>query len=755
MRDSSRQVNLFLRLGWIGTAVVFELLSTLFFWSVAVRSCDAAESISAATLADLSFEQLLETRVTSATLTGSDRRRVPANITTITHEDIRDSGANDLFELLEMYVPNLLYLSHNYEATHIGFQGIISDRDNKYLLLVNGKVMNQLTHAGALSERDLRMLGDIREIQVVRGPASAVYGAGAIAGVIDIRTFDGTNFKGTEVTSKVGVINEYYTAEVRGGYRLAEEVHLFLYGGITHQVGYANSDGPYIASAEGLSWSGLQNLAGQPFRDNLPRAGGAYRGLPPLKFHAELTLKDLSIWARYTRGGENLDVPGQLLSIPTAAGFHPGWNWGPFVFTDHNATNGWFPAQSVGYQQISSGADWKRDLSESWSLSARLGYDLFDYERSLIWNTTPSDANREDKITARVLAQWEPSPRHNLAFGVEYTRGEFGFSSLGWPGTGAVVGGLGSFPSERWGTSTFSPLAEYQWELNSKWSLFSSLRFDKNDYTPWMFSPRAAWIFTPTKKDTFKWIFSQATKANFAEELRLQHLQSGTSGQTETMKAIEWGYSRLIADRMTIGVNTFYHHYTALGWDNGTVNLGTEDTVGGELEVAWQTPRFRLSASHGITQLLKFEHPSANQTITASPYGFGTDLNHWSTHISKVTANYRPIDTLRFYGSLRIFWGWPGWAEYKDYINSIFYATGASPNDSFATEPAGYNPYKDLQARLNLGVSYDVTPHVTVGVHGYNLLGLFEGSLNNRFLLFSSNARQDPVSAMLSVSVKW
>ena len=56
---------------------------------------------------------------------------------------------------------------------------------------VNGKVMNNFVHAGSIRERDLAMLGDIREIQVVRGPGSAVYGAGALPGVIDIRTFDG------------------------------------------------------------------------------------------------------------------------------------------------------------------------------------------------------------------------------------------------------------------------------------------------------------------------------------------------------------------------------------------------------------------------------------------------------------------------------------------------------------------------------------------------------------------------------------
>ena len=69
-------------------------------------------------------------------------------------------------QLLEVYVPNMLCLRHNWEASHIGMPGIISDRENKHLFLVNGNVINELTHAGALTERghrdvDLEVLKDL------------------------------------------------------------------------------------------------------------------------------------------------------------------------------------------------------------------------------------------------------------------------------------------------------------------------------------------------------------------------------------------------------------------------------------------------------------------------------------------------------------------------------------------------------------------------------------------------------------------
>ncbi|HXE43407.1 MAG TPA: TonB-dependent receptor plug domain-containing protein, partial [Candidatus Baltobacteraceae bacterium] len=157
-----------------------------------------------AALSQMSIEELMNVQVNVGTLGGSQFRKVPAAVTTISSEDIRDSGARNLDELLEIYVPDLLYLRHNWEEDHIGFRGIVGDEDNKFLLLVNGMVMNNFVHAGAISERDLGMLGDIQEVQVVRGPGSAVYGAGALIGVIDIKTFDGTTFHGTEATVRAG-----------------------------------------------------------------------------------------------------------------------------------------------------------------------------------------------------------------------------------------------------------------------------------------------------------------------------------------------------------------------------------------------------------------------------------------------------------------------------------------------------------------------------------------------------------------------
>jgi outer membrane receptor for ferrienterochelin and colicin len=163
---------------------------------------------------DMSLEELMKVEIiSSGSLTRSTARTTPSTITTISKEDIQKSGARSLNELLDIYVPNLEMIRHHWESNHLGMRGIVNDREESYLFVVNGRVMNEKTHYGVLSERDLPMLTDINRINVVRGPGSATYGAGAMSMVIDILTDNAETFQGTEITARVGGAEEFYSTD--------------------------------------------------------------------------------------------------------------------------------------------------------------------------------------------------------------------------------------------------------------------------------------------------------------------------------------------------------------------------------------------------------------------------------------------------------------------------------------------------------------------------------------------------------------
>src|SRR4030042_2773884 len=198
--------------------LVFLLMLPLVFMPDARLLAQQQDTNKPGDVFDLSLEQLIEVEVVStATLTQTKRRLVPAAVTTITDEQIRSSGARSMYELLDIYVPNLQWSRHHWENDQLGLRGIISDRNDKFLLLVNGRSMRDNTHAGIVTELDQMLLGDIHHIDVVRGPGSALYGPGAVSMVINIITYNSDTFQGTQVTSRLGAIEEFYSGELKHG----------------------------------------------------------------------------------------------------------------------------------------------------------------------------------------------------------------------------------------------------------------------------------------------------------------------------------------------------------------------------------------------------------------------------------------------------------------------------------------------------------------------------------------------------------
>ena len=171
-----------------------KLFCTLF---LIIGSCHVQSAASASSdqslddLLNLPLNQLRNIRVKSTTSALKiTPREEPSAVTIITHEMIKNSGVRRLDDAFEIFVPNFQISSHNVGQDKGGIRGMTTDRDNKILTLVNGKIMNHVTSIGGFTEKVFPMLDDIKRIEVVRGPGAVVWGPGAISGVINIITFD-------------------------------------------------------------------------------------------------------------------------------------------------------------------------------------------------------------------------------------------------------------------------------------------------------------------------------------------------------------------------------------------------------------------------------------------------------------------------------------------------------------------------------------------------------------------------------------
>lgn len=133
--------------------------------------------------------------------------RAPAVTTVITAQDIEAIGARDIDEVLET-IPSLHVVhSQSPYSSQYTMRGI--DEDAQILMLINGVPYNSIVTGGRNLFWGGMSVNQIARIEVIRGPGSAVYGADAFAGVINIITKKAEDIDGTQVGTRVGEFNTF------------------------------------------------------------------------------------------------------------------------------------------------------------------------------------------------------------------------------------------------------------------------------------------------------------------------------------------------------------------------------------------------------------------------------------------------------------------------------------------------------------------------------------------------------------------
>ena len=669
-------------------------------------------------LLEMDLEALVNVEVRSpAGLTEIDPRRVPVAMTELDARDIQQSGARDLDTLLEIYVPNAQFLLHHTPQPDLGFRGIISDRDDEYLYQVNGVTMNNRLLQGAGDERELPLLGDIRTVSVVRGPASATQGAGALAGVIDVETYNGLTFQGADLTLRQGVVDQYTAAEARYGHKFSDTSGLFLYAGVADVQGAGDTYyiGHSYSAANGLP----PNVPGKPVGGPIPNLDAPAFGSLWHKVHLSYVNGPWEIWGRFVQDGE-VTPPSRSIYSNTRPSTTP--------------LEDWTLGREIRNQQYTGTVRFKKDLSPTWNLELLQSDDLWAFkdQRAFTSPKTTRSAN-ENQAFSRAIAVWTPNDAHSLAFGIEYAHE--------WFHDPPYADALDIAPvvsNRNWQTDTVSLLAEYQWKIAKQWTTFLSFRTDKETFSSWLLSPRGTVVFTPTERDTFKVMAGQSVRRTGDEELWGQWERSRTIPVPETLRSYEIEYERKLSDQWLTGLNAFYEDYNAIGWSASLyhqVPIGRFQMAGGEFELTYTNKSTRLTLSEGVTKLVDAKVPKSlpagGQGITSEPYGFGHDLAEWSPFITKLALLRDIGKRWTVSSSVVYYYGFPGAKDYAKYNASLSSPVSSAPySDPNYSEPYGPNLY------VNLGLEYRPSKQWTIRLDGYNLAGLADKTLNKRNYYF-------------------
>ena len=155
-----------------------------------------------------------EAGITTASRQAESLIEAPVPVTLITEDMIRLSGAQTLQELFTLFVPGMT-LAEGLES-NIAMHGIYSITQNKILFLQDG---HRLNSGSAQSEApDFRnSLDKIQQIEVLRGPASSLYGSVALTAVVNIITRKGAALSGGRLSGTIGTQQTHGGSFVVGG----------------------------------------------------------------------------------------------------------------------------------------------------------------------------------------------------------------------------------------------------------------------------------------------------------------------------------------------------------------------------------------------------------------------------------------------------------------------------------------------------------------------------------------------------------
>lgn len=280
------------------------------------------------------------------------RNQVPFSVTQVSQQDIALSGQHHVLSALGAHVPGLFVTERNIfgfgvargGSGAINIRGVGSAPNTQVLVLIDGHPQFQGIFGHPLA--DAYMSSDVQKVEVIRGPASVLYGSNAMGGVINIVT------KKQEAEGMSGSVSaalgSYSTQKYSGTWGFKKDrFHLFAsinYGstnGIRENTDFRTSNG-YLKAGYQLSdaWKVTvdANLANYKGNDNGPV-------FQPALFHIDILRGKaaLSIENRYENTEGGIKIYHNFGTHVLSDGFESNdRNSGLMLYQTVNLSNGTF-----------------------------------------------------------------------------------------------------------------------------------------------------------------------------------------------------------------------------------------------------------------------------------------------------------------------------------------------------------------------------------------------------------------------------
>ena len=520
--------------------------------------------------------------------------KAPAVASVITAKTIMQIGATDIDDILET-VPGL-HVSRNLGYAPIySFRGIHTTTNPQVLMLVNGIPLTNLFQG----DRNLAWGGmpveAISRIEIIRGPGSAIYGADAFAGVINIITKTSSEVSGTSAGLRHGT---------------SDSKSFWLQTG-----GSANGLG-YMAIIEGRKTDGSSEKIARDSQSILDHLSNTNASLAPGSINREGEAIDTRLELNYKqftfRAGSQIRNNNGLgagiaqaldpSGLVASKRYNADLNYDNINFTKNISIKA-----IVSYLQTSQEVDDDFRLFPPGTKGPTLSPS--SYPDGVIGNPEVYERHYRTNLSAT----FHGLARHELMSGIGYYYGEiykvkeeknFGTdpaTDLPIPPGSPLVDVSGTpyaflKENERENSHIF---IQDVWHFADDWELTTGLRFDHYSDFGDTANPRIALVWSARHNLTIKALYGEAFRApSFGEtgEQANPLFLGNPDLKPETLKSYELAFNYKPTYDLTLDLNLFQYYWKDIiqfipderAITRTAQNAGEQEGHGLELEGAWQ-----------------------------------------------------------------------------------------------------------------------------------------------------------------------
>ncbi len=372
----------------------------------------AQDPAGAQELMGLSIEELMDVQVVTPSRAEEDLWNAPASMVVITSADIEARGYTDISELI-MDLPGFDVSVVNGGRYMVAYQrGYRTPATQRTLVMVDGIVDNSLfTQAAALSRQ--YPISTIDRVEVLYGPASAVYGPNAFLGIIQIITKDAAKLASGEVLTRAHILGGSFNTRGVGAGLQAREGNLSF----SSALRVFRSDEPDYSNR--FAWTQADNYANEDIWGPIVTTDMQNAGVPLGTYHDPTD--DYSALLKLKYKG----VTFGLISWRTKEGF------GPYYAGDRAQANAfWRQSSNQIYSEIEQRVSDRitfsalalyriSNISGDWSEASP---DPDDPTHSFVSRTEWRSQN--DSYLARPRIQWEVTEHFSVDSGIRVARRE-------------------------------------------------------------------------------------------------------------------------------------------------------------------------------------------------------------------------------------------------------------------------------------------------------------------------------------------